>query len=248
MLSTKRPTVRRALVLGAGAAGLLLATAGTAAAHVTASPGEAPAGGYTVLDFGVAHGCDGSPTTAIAIQIPEGVTSVKPTVVAGWKIDIDIETLATPLDDGHGGKITERTASVTYKATGEPLDDAYRQVFPLSMKMPDEAGASLAFPVVQTCVQGETAWITVPEEGKAEPEHPAPVVVLAAASGDGHGGAENGDAENGDTDGDEATDAATDATGDGDDDGGSDALAAAALVVGGLGLGAGGLALARSRR
>jgi uncharacterized protein YcnI len=243
-------STRRALALGAGAAGLLLATAGAASAHVTASPGESAAGGYTVLDFGVPHGCDGSPTTAVAIQIPEGVTSVKPTVVAGWKIDIDMETLATPLDDGHGGKITERTASVTYTATAEPLDDAYRQVFPVSMKMPDEAGTTLAFPVVQTCVQGETAWITVPEEGKAEPEHPAPVVVLTAASGDGHGSTTDTSNDEGGSDDAPANGTGDDgSTSEGDsDDGSSNGLAAAALVVGGLGLGAGGLALARSRR
>jgi uncharacterized protein YcnI len=241
--------IRRTLVLGAGAGGLLLATATAASAHVTASPSATPAGGYTVITFAVPHGCDGSPTTAIAIQMPEGVTSVKPTVVPGWDIEIAKENLAQPIDDGEGGQITDRVASVTYTAD-EPLPDEYRQVFPVSLKAPDTAGEQLVFPVVQTCTQGETAWVTVPVEGEAEPEHPAPVVALTASTGDEHGGAtsdDHGDDAAAPADG--TTDdvaAAADSGDDGDGDG--TGLAIVALVVGGVGLATGGVALARSRR
>jgi uncharacterized protein YcnI len=235
--------VRRTLAAGAGAAGLLLAGATAAGAHVTANPAESPAGGFAVISFAVPHGCDGSPTTAIAIEIPEGVTSVKPTVVAGWDIEIAKEDLAEPIE-GEGGTITDRVASITYTAS-EPLPDEYRQEFPVSMRMPEAPDETLAFPVVQTCVAGETAWITVPEEGQAEPEHPAPVVHLTEATGDGHGGgtSDDGATANGDTD----ETAANETTNDDDGDGDGTGLAIAALVVGGLGLAAGGVALARSR-
>jgi uncharacterized protein YcnI len=222
--------IRRTLVAAAGAGGLLFATASAASAHVTASPSEAPAGGFTVITFGVSHGCDGSPTTAIAIQIPEGVTSVKPTVVPGWDIEVEKADLAQPISDGEGGEITDRVASVTYTAE-EPLPDAYRQVFPISLKTPDAEGEQLAFPVVQTCTDGETAWITMPDAGEAEPEHPAPVVQLTASTGGGHGAAG-------------ADDHADGGGGDGDGTG----LAVVALVVGGVGLLTGGTALVRSRR
>ena len=34
------------------------------------------------------------------------------------------------------------------------------------------------FPIVQTCAVGETAWIEIPAEGGAEPDHPAPAVLV----------------------------------------------------------------------
>ncbi|HEX7094977.1 MAG TPA: YcnI family protein [Acidimicrobiales bacterium] len=236
---------RRLIVLGAGATGLLLATATTASAHVNADPAEAPAGGTTVIEFSTSHGCDGSPTTKLAIQIPEGVTSVRPTVVADWSIEISTEQLDQPIDDGHGGQITERVATVTYTATGEPLADGLRQVFPVSMKLPDTPGEKLVFPVVQTCVDGENAWISVPEDGAEEPENPAPVVALVQGTGDdGHGSTDGAAATE---DGEEAAPATNGSDDDGDDSDGT-ALATAALVVGGLGLAVGGLSLARTRR
>ena len=68
--------VRRTLArLGAtaGAAGLLtLGLAAPASAHVTVTPSDTAAGAYVVLTFSVPHGCDGSPTTGITIQMPGG--------------------------------------------------------------------------------------------------------------------------------------------------------------------------------
>jgi uncharacterized protein YcnI len=224
MNRTRRTLTVGATLTTAGSAVLLLATAGSTAAHVSASPSEAPAGASTVIELSTSHGCDGSPTTQIAVEIPEGVLSVRPTVVAGWEIEVVEETLAEPIDDGHGGQMTERTASVTYTAVDEPLEDGLRQVWPISMKMPDAPGTTVHLPVVQTCEVGETAWITIAADGAEEPETPAPSVALVAAAIDAEPVAA--------TDGDDA-----DGTG----------LAIAALVVGGLGLAVGGAALARGR-
>ena len=43
-----------------------------ASAHVHVNPGTASAGGTETLTFSFSHGCDGSPTTALAIDIPDG--------------------------------------------------------------------------------------------------------------------------------------------------------------------------------
>jgi hypothetical protein len=170
------------------------------------------------------------------------VTSVKPTVVAGWDVTIGKETLDKPVSDGEGGTITDRVGTVTYTAS-TPLPDELRQVFPISLKMPDAAGTKLAFPIVQTCVEGETAWITVPKDGEAEPEHPAPVVSLTnAPAADDDGNVDTATpVSSADGNADVATAAST------DDDGG-DGLAIAGIVVGALGLAAGGAALVRTRR
>ena len=224
MKRTRRKLTAGTTLATVGSAALLLAGAGGASAHVSASPAEAPAGTSSVIEFATSHGCDGSPTTQIAIQIPEGVLSVRPTVVAGWDIEIVEEALAEPIDDGHGGQITERTASVTYTATEAPLEDGLRQVWPVSMKTPDAPDTSVHFPVVQTCEVGETAWITIAEEAAEEPDAPAPSVALVAAAAESDPVASTDDED-------------ADGTG----------LAIAALVVGALGLAVGGAALARSR-
>jgi len=40
------------------------------------------------------------------------------------------------------------------------------------------AAGTIYFPIVQTCAVGETAWIEIPAEGGAEPDHPAPAVLV----------------------------------------------------------------------
>jgi hypothetical protein len=62
----------------------------------------------------------------------------------------------------------------------------------LSLQLPETAGETLTFPVVQRCVQGETGWTETPAAGQ-DPEgleHPAPTVTITEAEE-----AEAGDAE-----------------------------------------------------
>ena len=66
-------------------------------AHVTVHPKEAPAGSYAKLTFRVPHGCDGSPTVRLRVQIPEGFVSVKPMVHPLWKIETVKKPLETPM-------------------------------------------------------------------------------------------------------------------------------------------------------
>ena len=69
-----------------------------------------------------------------------------------------------------------------------PVPDGVRDTIELSMQLPeDAAGETLAFPVRQTCEVGETNWNQVAEEGEAEPESPAPAIVVTEATGDAHG-------------------------------------------------------------
>lgn len=179
--------VVRAAVVASAAAGVMIFGAGIASAHVTVDPSTTAAGAYAVLAFSIPHGCDGSATTQVAIKIPDGVTSVTPTVNPNWTIEKKMETLATPIDDGHGGQVTERVDQVVYTAV-TPLPADMRDVFELSVKLPDTAGERLVFPAVQTCEVGETAWIETAADGQPEPDHPAPFVTLTAATAGGHGG------------------------------------------------------------
>ncbi|MFT4295056.1 MAG: YcnI family protein [Micropruina sp.] len=188
-----RQASARALAVPALAGVLLTATAAAASAHVTMSPSTGQAGAYTVLTFSVPHGCDGSATTKVAIRIPESVTTVTPTRNPFWKVEVATEKLAQPVTDSHGNSITERDGTVTYTAI-TPLPDKQRDTFELSLKLPDTAGATLAFPVVQTCQKGRTGWTEVAVNGQDADslEHPAPTLTLTKSeAGDpgGHGSA-----------------------------------------------------------
>jgi uncharacterized protein YcnI len=248
-----RSVLRRAAAAVVLTSAVVLAFGPAASAHVTVSPGESAANGYTVLTFSVPHGCEELPTTEVKIQIPESIPQVTPTVNPNWQVEKVMTPLDEPVDTGEGEALTERVSEVVYTAT-TPLPDGLRDSFELSMKMPDTPDETLYFPVVQVCEGGaETAWIEIPEEGATEePEHPAPAVTLTAAEGDGHGG---GDADEAETEADAATvdaelaaEADDTAAGDDSDDGSSNTLAIIAIVIGVAGLAVGGVALARSSR
>jgi uncharacterized protein YcnI len=62
-------------------------TASPAAAHVTLEKRQAPVGSYYKAVFAVPHGCAGSPTIKLRVQIPEGVIGIKPMPKRGWTVE-----------------------------------------------------------------------------------------------------------------------------------------------------------------
>lgn len=178
----------RALAVPALAGVLLTTSAAAASAHITISPTTGQAGAYTVLTVSVPHGCDGSATTKVAIKLPDDIVTVTPTRNPYWTVAVTRQKLAQPVTDAHGNTITERDDTVTYTAR-TPLPDKQRDAFELSLKLPDKAGETLAFPVVQTCEKGRTGWTEVAANGQDADslEHPAPTLTLTAGDGDGHG-------------------------------------------------------------
>ena len=54
------------------------------AAHVTLEKRQAPVGSYYKAVFAVPHGCAGSATVKLRVQIPEGVIGIKPMPKPGW--------------------------------------------------------------------------------------------------------------------------------------------------------------------
>jgi uncharacterized protein YcnI len=155
-----------------------LVAAPAAAAHVTANPGQAPAGGFAMIAFRVPHGCEDSPTTKLTVKIPEGVVSVTPQAVPGWKVETTSGKLAEPVEM-HGETVTEGVKTVTW--SGGTLDPHEFTDFGISMALPDRpAGTMIYFPAIQQCAQGVTRWIQIPVEGEEEPDAPAPGVELTA--------------------------------------------------------------------
>ena len=231
-MNLKKKTIATAAVL----AGLVVPAA--ASAHVTVSPTESPAEGYAMLEFVVPHGCEESPTTSVAVKMPPQVISATPGVVPGWEIEAKEGKLPKPAEQ-HGETITEGVREVTW--TGGPLDPHQLQQFALSVAFSGAEGDVAEFKTIQKCANGaETAWIQSTPEGGEEPEHPAPAVTLVAAE-DEHGASAEAGTEAPESEAASATDS------DSDDDSGN-GLAIAALIVGALGLLAGGGALMTARR
>lgn len=83
-----------------------------AQAHVTIQERSAVQGAYHRAAFKVGHGCEGSPTVKVVIDLPEGLVGAKPMPKAGWQITTEIRPLAKPYDS-HGKAVTERVARVT---------------------------------------------------------------------------------------------------------------------------------------
>lgn len=163
-----KTVTKAALAVAAGTA-LALSAPLAASAHVTVDPSTTGAGSYAVLTFAIPHGCDGSATTSISISIPEQIASVTPTVNPGWDVSLTREG--------------DRVTTVDYTAH-TPLPSELRDTFELSLRLPDGAvGDTLAFPVLQSCVEGSVDWASL-EAGAAAP---APVVVLTESTGGGHG-------------------------------------------------------------
>ncbi|WP_082540733.1 DUF1775 domain-containing protein [Pseudolabrys sp. Root1462] len=167
---------------------LSLSTFNIASAHVTLDKKEVAIGSFYKAVLTVPHGCDGSPTVKIAVQIPEGVISVKPMVKPGWTIEIKRGAYAKPYSFLHGAKFTEGPKEIVW--SGGALPDGYFDEFILQTFVAGELtpGTTLYFPVTQTCQKGEHRWVQVPSAGKPD-EHlgePAPAIKLIPAASKGH--------------------------------------------------------------
>ena len=155
--------------------------ASSASAHITLENRQATIGGYYKAVFAVPHGCAGSATVKIRVQIPEGVIAVNPMPKPGWSVDIVNGKYATDYDY-HGAKLSEGVKEVVW--SGGKLPDQNYDEFVISTFLTDglKPNTTLYFPVVQECEQGISRWIDIPAEGHddhgQESKSPAPGLKL----------------------------------------------------------------------
>lgn len=165
-----RPNLRRPFTALGAAALLVGLTAAPASAHIHPDPAEIPEGEATTVALGIEHGCDDSPTTAVAVQLPDGA-EVTAVAKSGWAIDSS---------DG--------TVTWTAQAGNElPTDEADEFELELTPAAGTE-GDTLYLKTVQTCETGELRWIAEWDGEGEEPENPAPSVVVLAAGAEAGGG------------------------------------------------------------
>lgn len=180
----------RIAAVGALAGSAVLVLSGPAFAHVSvAAEGTAAKGGYATVNFKVPNERDDASTTKVEVNFPTDhpLASAQPEAVPGWKIKVTRAKLDKPIEL-HGEQIDEAVSKVTWTATGKGIEPGYFQKFPLSLGQLPEDTDELVFKALQTYSNKEVVrWIEVPQTGQEEPEHPAPVLALSAASGDHHG-------------------------------------------------------------
>jgi uncharacterized protein YcnI len=160
-------------------AALLFAT--PAYAHVTLEGRQAAIGTWYKAVFAVPHGCAGSATTKIRVQIPDGVIDVKPMPKPGWNVEVVKGKYAAPYDF-HGGKVSEGAKEVVWSG-GKLLDDNYDEfVISTYLTATLKPDTVLYFPTVQECEQGINRWIDIPADAEHthDTKSPAPGVKLIA--------------------------------------------------------------------
>lgn len=117
----------------------VLLSAGPAAAHVTLQDPIARAGSYYAGVFQVSHGCAQSPTVAVRVEIPVGISVARPQPKPGWVLSKDQAQPSSPVD----GKAEKRVTAVKW-SNGRLAADEFDQ-FAIMLKLPPTP-AHLPFP------------------------------------------------------------------------------------------------------
>ena len=235
-------TPSKVLTAAALSAAAVLVLAPPAGAHVTVSSSSNAPGSHVTLTFTVPTESETASTTGLTVQLPTDspLTSVLTQAAPGWSVRTTTTKLPDPLKDDDGNPITSVITKVSWSATGGGIRPGQFGTFALSVG-PLPAGGTLFLPAVQHLSDGtDVDWVQQ-AQGDAEPEHPAPSVVIArAATVSGHA-SHDGSAPT-------TSGGVTSATSGGSGNGLGIGLGVAGIVLALLAGGVTGAALARSRR
>ncbi|WP_433277339.1 YcnI family protein [Pseudonocardia xinjiangensis] len=238
MSSSTRRNALRAGTVGALAVTVAVIGAAPALAHVTAQPGTAQQGGYSVVALRVPTESDTAGTVKLQVTLPPDhpITSVRTTPRPGWTATMTKAPLNPPIQRS-GRTITEAVSTVTWTADpGTRIAPGEFADFPLSLGPLPTDTDRLVLPAVQTYDNGEVvAWDQPPAADGSEPERPAPSVTLTPADDEAGTALVTSASATG-----APTAGATDDT--------ARWLGGAGLLVGALGLGVGAGAVLRTRR
>lgn len=146
----------------------------TASAHVHASSDNAVRGAMALVTFQVPNESNTrAATTALTVALPD-VAAARTETMPGWTARLD-------RDAGSGA-----VRSVTWTAAprGGIAADQFA-LFRLSVKLPDTD--TVSFPATQSYADGTVVkWDQAPLPDGGEPEHPAPMLSLAAGPAGPH--------------------------------------------------------------
>ena len=156
---------------------LALANADTNA-HVVLSEPQALAGSYYKATLRVGHGCNGSPTNGLIVQVPPGFEGAKPQPKAGWSIGTRKAKLTQPYKS-HGKTVTDDVVELRWTAVSKEaaLPDEQFDEFAFMGRLPDQAGP-LWVKILQTCETGQNNWADIPASGTSTRGLKSPAALL----------------------------------------------------------------------
>ena len=151
--------------------------ASAAQAHVSIASGPAFANTTQEVTLGVGHGCDGADTYRVQVEIPAGVSSIRPETSDFGQVDVETDAAGT-------------VVAVTWtKAEGSVLDaDTQYYKLLLRLKAPDQPFTTLYFPARQTCRTADGAetvvdWVGIDQTDSTVEPAPALRVLPARFPG-----------------------------------------------------------------
>ncbi|WP_375476455.1 YcnI family protein [uncultured Jatrophihabitans sp.] len=191
------PKIIKTIVVALSAAALAFALAGPASAHVTVSSNTTAPGAEATLTFKVPSESDTASTIGLTVNLPirDPFTSVQTEATPGWAVQTYTSKLAKPLKDDDGNTISSAVTKVVWTATSGGIKPEQFGTFALSVG-PLPTTGTLYLPAEQHYSDGTNVNWVQQAQGTAEPEHPAPSVVVtpAAAAATSSGESDDGTA------------------------------------------------------
>ncbi|OMH31745.1 YcnI family protein [Motiliproteus sp. MSK22-1] len=157
-----------------------LSFSGSVSAHASLETPSAEVGSTYKGVMRIGHGCEGSATQVVRIELPLELRRVKPMPKPGWKLETVSKKLDTPFDY-YGKTITEDVREIIW--SGGNLEDGHYDEFVFRGKVAGEADQVLHLSTTQECVKGENSWTQIPAPGQDSHDlkRPAPQLKLVTS-------------------------------------------------------------------
>lgn len=178
-------------IAGLAAATAALGFAIPASAHVVVSGTDATQGGWGVLTFRVPTESETASTTDLLVTLPDDqpIVSVSTQPKPGWTTTVTKKKLTTPQKDDDGNLITDYVSTIEWKANDPQAGIPPHQFDMFNVSAGPLPNAEMIYlPTTQTYSDGTVVnWNQKAPMGQPEPEHPAPMLMLAASGGESAG-------------------------------------------------------------
>jgi uncharacterized protein YcnI len=158
----------------------------SAFAHVVLTEPKAVAGSYYKATLRIGHGCHGSSTTGVIVQMPTGFQGAKPQPKWGWTVATRQAKLVTPYNS-HGKTVTDDVVELRWMAANQEaaLPDDQFDEFAFMGRLPEKAGP-MWIKILQTCENGQNDWSEIPTTGTSTRGMKLPAALLDVQPASAH--------------------------------------------------------------
>lgn len=159
----------------------LIGVASAASAHVTVSSPDASAGGFAKIVFRVPTESDTASSTSVTVNLPEKTpfAFVSAQAKPGWTVKLTRVDRKKPIKVADF-MVSRTVSAVTWTATGAGIAPGQFDEFSVSVGPIPEV-KKIGFTAEQAYSDRSVVQWDQVQNGKTEPEHPAPTLELAPA-------------------------------------------------------------------